>query len=48
MDILERDRAGLPVSLEDPDYGVINEIIREAHRLSAELNMGYHLSLIHI
>lgn len=42
MDILERDRAGLPVSLEDPDYGVINEIIREAHRLSAELNMGYH------
>ena len=42
MDILERDRAGLPVSLEDPDYGVINEIIREAHRLSAELTMGYH------
>lgn len=41
MDIFERDRAGTPVSLEDPDYGVTDAIIREAHQLSAELNMRY-------
>ena len=28
-DILARDRAGEPVSLDDPDYGVINAIIEQ-------------------
>lgn len=42
MDILERDRAGMPVSIDEPDYPVINEIISEAHRLCGELNTGYH------
>lgn len=39
-DILVRDRAGFPVSLDDPDYGVINGIIEEAHRICAEINEG--------
>ncbi len=39
-DILARDRAGEPVSLDDPDYGVINAIIEQAHRISAEINDG--------
>lgn len=38
MEILARDRAGCPVSLDDPDYGVIDAIIEEAHRICAEMN----------
>ena len=41
MEILARDRAGCPVSLDDPDYGVINETIERAHRICAELNAGW-------
>ena len=41
LDILARDRAGMPVSLDDPDYGVINETIERAHRICAELNAGW-------
>ena len=41
LDILARDRAGVPVSLDDPDYGVINETIERAHRICAELNAGW-------
>lgn len=37
-DILERDRSGEPVSLDDPDYPVIKKIILEAKRLTMELN----------
>lgn len=40
MGILARDRAGYPVSLDDPDYGVIDAIIEEAHRICAEMNAG--------
>ena len=39
-DILARAREGEPVSLDDPDYGVINAIIEQAHRISAEINDG--------
>lgn len=42
MDIFERDRAGMPVSLEDPEYYKINEQIIKAQKVSARLNCGYH------
>ena len=41
-DILERDRSGEPVSCDDPDYCKIKEIIREAKRLTQELNTQVH------
>lgn len=41
MTILDRDRAGLPVSIDEPEYPVINEIIARAHRICAGMNTGY-------
>ncbi len=40
-DIFERDMAGEPVSIEDPEYYKINEQIIKAQKISAELNCGY-------
>lgn len=40
-DILERDLAGEPVSIEDSEYGRINEQIVKAQKISAALNCGY-------
>ena len=37
--ILERDRQGEPVSIDDPDYSVIKRIINEAKRLTMRMNM---------
>lgn len=41
-DILERDRSGVPVSVYEPGYDTISRLIREAQRITAELNTGYH------
>ncbi len=41
-DILERDRSGVPVSVYEPGYDAISRLIREAQRITAELNTGYH------
>lgn len=40
-DILERDLAGEPVSIDEPEYYKINEQIIKAQKISAELNCGY-------
>ena len=40
-DILERERAGEIISLDDPEYGKIAELITEAQKLIAEINTGY-------
>lgn len=37
-DILERDRAGEPVCIDEPDYHIIKEIILETKRLVQEMN----------
>lgn len=37
-DILERDKSGEPVSIDDPDYPKIKAIIMQAKRLTQELN----------
>ncbi len=37
-DIFQRDRSGEPVSLDDPEYYKIKEIIMEAKRLTQEMN----------
>ena len=37
-DIFERDRSGEPVSITDPDYNKIFEVIRRATKKTAELN----------
>lgn len=37
-DILERDRSGEPVSIDDPDYPVIKAIISDTKRLVQEMN----------
>lgn len=36
--ILQRDKAGLPVSIDEPDYHIIKEIILETIRLVQEMN----------
>ena len=41
MDILERDRSGIPVSPFDPDYPVIRDSIRKAGRIVFEMNSSY-------
>lgn len=40
-DIFERDMAGEPVSIDEPEYYKINEQIIKAQKISAELNCGY-------
>ena len=40
-DIFERERAGEVISLDDPEYGKIADLITEAQRLIAEINTGY-------
>lgn len=37
-DILTRDRSGIPVSLDDPDYGTIKSIIINTKRLTQQMN----------
>lgn len=37
-DILERDRTGEPVGIDEPDYHIIKEIILETKRLTQEMN----------
>jgi acetyltransferase-like isoleucine patch superfamily enzyme len=41
-DIFERERAGEIISIDDPEYGRIAELITEAQKLIAEINTGYH------
>lgn len=41
-DILERDKSGEPISIDDPDYKIINDIVREAQKITAQLNTGTH------
>jgi acetyltransferase-like isoleucine patch superfamily enzyme len=40
-DILERERAGELISLDDPEYGRIAALITEAQQLIAAINTGY-------
>jgi acetyltransferase-like isoleucine patch superfamily enzyme len=40
-DIFERERSGEIISLDDPEYGRIADLITEAQKLIAELNTGY-------
>ena len=41
MDIFERERSGEIISLDDPEYGKIADLIIEAQKLIAEMNGGY-------
>jgi acetyltransferase-like isoleucine patch superfamily enzyme len=41
-DIFERERAGEIISLDDPEYGRIADLITEAQKIIAEINTGYH------
>jgi acetyltransferase-like isoleucine patch superfamily enzyme len=41
-DIFERERAGEIISLNDPEYGKIADLITEAQKIIAEINTGYH------
>jgi acetyltransferase-like isoleucine patch superfamily enzyme len=41
-DIFERELAGELISLGDPEYPKIAELITEAQRVIAEMNTGYH------
>ncbi len=36
--ILERDLGGEPVSVDDPDYGMIKAVIANAKRLTQQMN----------
>lgn len=38
LDILQRDRSGQPVSIDNPDYHIIKEIIMETKRLVQDMN----------
>jgi acetyltransferase-like isoleucine patch superfamily enzyme len=40
-DIFERERAGEIISIDDPEYGKIADLITEAQQLIAEMNAGY-------
>ncbi len=42
LDIFERDRAGIPLSMNDPEMHKILEIQHGAQKIIAELNTGYH------
>lgn len=41
-DIFDRDRAGELISTHDPDYPEIYKLIKEAQRITAEINTVYH------
>ena len=41
-DIFQRELAGEPISLNDPEYPKILALITEAQRTIAEMNTGYH------
>jgi len=41
-DIFERERSGEIISLNDPEYSKILELITEAQKIIAEINTGYH------
>lgn len=41
-DIFERERAGEVISLNDPEYHKIGNLISEAQKIIAEMNSGYH------
>ena len=41
-DIFERDKSGEQISLNDPEYYKIKDVIIEAQRITAELNNSYH------
>ncbi len=43
-DILERDKTGEMISINDPEYGKIAALIEEAQRITAEMNTGYRPS----
>ena len=40
-DILERERSGEIISINDPEYGKIADLITEAQRIIAKINAGY-------
>jgi len=40
-DIFERERAGEIISIDDPEYAKIADLITEAQKLIAEINTGY-------
>jgi acetyltransferase-like isoleucine patch superfamily enzyme len=40
-DIFERERSGEVISVDDPEYGKIADLITEAQKLIAEINTGY-------
>jgi len=40
-DIFERERSGEIISIDDPEYGKIADVITEAQKLIAEINTGY-------
>lgn len=41
-DIFEREKAGEVISLNDPEYHKIGNLIVEAQKIIAEMNTGYH------
>lgn len=41
-DIFEREKAGELISLNDPDYYKIGNLITQAQKIIAEINTGYH------
>lgn len=41
-DILQRDKSGEVISSGDENYDVIKNLITEAQKIVAELNLGYH------
>src|SRR5215218_2271745 len=40
-DIFQRERSGEIISLDDPEYGKIADLITEAQKVIAEINTGY-------
>lgn len=42
MDIFERDLAGEPISIYDPEFYKINSVIEQTQKILAELNHCYH------
>lgn len=41
-DIFARELSGEVISVQDPEYGKIHETIRQAQRITADLNTGCH------
>lgn len=41
-DIFARERAGEIISIDDPEYHKISDLITEAQKLIAQINTGYH------